>query len=140
AQGLADGSLSGTVSDASGAVLPGVTVTISNAKTEEQIATGEVGTYNFVALPAGEYVLTAQLPGFMTFRQGRIEIKPNQPLRQNITLSLGQIAETVIVSAAGRPKPTVPAGTPRRIRVGGNVIAAALVSQVKPVYPQTARD
>jgi periplasmic protein TonB len=44
------------------------------------------------------------------------------------------------VTAAGQPRPPAPQTTPQRIRVGGNVIAANLISQVKPVYPQSARD
>jgi len=57
-----------------------------------------------------------------------------------VLLSVGGIAERVTVTAAGQPRPPLPPGNPQRIRVGGNVIAANLISQVKPIYPQTARE
>src|SRR6185436_19713113 len=80
-----------------------------------------------------------QLPGFMTARIGGIEIKSSQTYRQNVILSIGSIAERVKVSAVGQPKQVVPSVVPQRVRVGGNVQAANLVSQVKPIYPESAR-
>ena len=77
---------------------------------------------------------------FIAFRKAWLEIKPSQTLQQNVILSVGSIAERVTVTAAGQPRPPLPPGTPQRIRVGGNVIAANLISQVKPIYPQTARE
>ena len=148
-QGLADGSLSGTVYDGSGAVVVGVTLTVSSMVTaprsviETEMQTtisGAAGEYQFRALPAGQYSLKGELPGFMTFRTARLEIKPSQTLRQNVTLSVGGVAERVTVTAVGQPKPAPLPGTPQRIRVGGNVQAARLIGQVKPIYPQSARD
>jgi len=139
-QGLADGSLWGTVYDGTGAVVPGVTVTVSNERIAEQITTGSAGEYEFRALLPGRYLLTAGLQGFMTANISGIEIKSAQVSRQSVTLSVGRIAERVTVSVAGQPKPLVTPGTPQRIRVGGNVQAANLISQVRPIYPQIARD
>ena len=139
AQGLADGSLSGTVYDGTGAVVPGVTVIVTNQQTQIETATGDVGNYEFRALPAGQYSLSAQLPGFMTARIG-LEIKSSQTLRQTVTLSVGSIAERVTVTAVGQPKPAAFPAIPQRIRVGGNVQAAKMISQVKPAYPQSVRD
>src|SRR5436190_1940017 len=58
----------GTVSDASGALIPGVTVTITNTGTNiaNMTVTNESGRYNFPALQPGTYKLTAELPGFRT--------------------------------------------------------------------------
>jgi TonB family protein len=139
-QGLADGSLWGTVYDGTGAVVPGVTITIANERIAEQMATGDAGQFEFRALTPGRYTLTAGFPGFMTANISGIEIRSAQASHQNVTLSVGRIAERVTVSVAGQPKPAVLPGVPQRIRVGGNVQAANLISQVRPIYPQTARD
>lgn len=153
AQGLADGSLSGTVYDGSGAVIPSVTLAVSTMTTlnngdrasvvETTMSTtiaGPTGEYEFRALPAGQYSLKAELPGFTSFRRAWLEIKPSQALTQNVILTVGSISERVTVTGAGQPKPAPLPGTPRRIRVGGNVNAANLISQVKPIYPQSAQD
>ena len=140
-QGLADGSLRGVVYDATGAVVPGVVVMVTDQqrRIESQITTGEVGQFEFRGLPPGSYSLAAQLPGFANARIGGIEIKSSQTYRQNIILSLGPIVQRVTVSATGQPRPAVPSGVPQRIRVGGNVQAANLISQVKPTYPESVR-
>ena len=60
--------VSGTVSDNSGALIPGVTVTATNTRTGV-VATNlsnETGTYNFVNLQPGNYKISAELPGFQT--------------------------------------------------------------------------
>ncbi len=148
-QGRADGSLVGTVSDSSGAVVPRVNVTVASLEAtptgmrETAIATNvsdEIGAFAFPALTPGQYSLKAELPGFATFRKAGIEIIRSQTTRQNILLSVGNIVQRVEVSAAGQPRPPVPQALPQRIRVGGNIIAAKLVSQVKPIYPQSARE
>jgi TonB family protein len=159
-QGLADGRLFGTVMDGSGAVVPGVAVTVDvfdpvqviskNAAGGVQlnlgnppvakVVTNEVGRFDFAALVPGLYSIKAELPGFATYHGPRIEIKSSQSVYQNIFMSVGNIVQRVEVSAAGTPRPPAPPVLPQRIRVGGNVMAAKLISQVKPVYPQTAQE
>ena len=67
-------------------------------------------------------------------------IAANQNVKQNVNLIVGNISERVVVTAQGPPKPAalLPAGTPRRIRVGGNVEPLRMTVQVKPVYPASA--
>src|SRR5262249_15311105 len=96
--------------------------------------------FAFTTLPEGQYSLKAELPGFTTFRRASIEIKPSQTVREDIIMFIGNIVERIQVRAAGQPKAPVLSGMPQRIRVGGNVIAANLISQVRPVYPHTARE
>jgi TonB family protein len=141
AQGLADGTLSGFVYDASGARVPGVAVTVTGQQIETQVATGDAGQYEIRALPPGFYSLAAQLPGFMIARVGRVEIKSSQISQRNITLLPGGVAERVTVNAVGQPKPAPQAPAfPQRIRVGGNIRPPNMIAQVKPVYPQSARE
>jgi TonB family protein len=137
-------SISGTISDASGAVIPGVGVTLLNvdATSDQKIVSNPAGFFQFADLPAGRYLLQVQLPGFHTFNSRLIELQGNEKVRQNVTLAIGSIVSRVDVSAAGTPRavPASEAAAPRRIRVGGNIQAANLITQVKPVYPQSARD
>ena len=68
-----DGTIAGVVRDASGAVLPGVTVEASSPVLIEKVrsvTTDGTGQYNIVALPPGAYTLTFTLPGFSVVRQG----------------------------------------------------------------------
>ena len=102
--------------------------------------TGEAGKFEFPALTAGDYLLKAELPGFVSYRKAWLTVKPSQASRENVVLSVGTITQKVEVTVPGRPRPPAPAGTPQRIRVGGNVVAANLISQVRPIYPQSARD
>jgi TonB family protein len=138
------GSLSGTAYDPSGAVVPGVTVTVTNIQTKsvETVTSGPAGEFRFQTLQAGDYSFQAELPGFVTTRIARLTIPSNQNVKENVSLIVGNIFETVVVTAPGPPKPQTlfPAGTPRRIRVGGNVAALRLVNQVKPVYPSNAQN
>jgi TonB family protein len=136
------GSLSGTAYDPSGAVIPGVTVVATNLQTRagQTTTNNAAGDYAFQQLPAGDYSLQADFPGFATSRIARIAIGANQNVKQNVNLIVGNISESVVVMAQGPPKPAtlLPAGTPRRIRVGGNVTSARMINQVRPIYPPTA--
>lgn len=146
AQGRADGSLGGTVSDGTGAVIPGVRVTVAsrtitgNTITETEIqdvTSDEAGKYYFAALTPGLYSLKAESTGFTTYRSV-VEVEVSKTTTPNIMLSVGSIAQRVTVTGVGQPRPAPLPGVPQRIRVGGNVVAANLISQVRPVYPATA--
>ena len=66
-----NGTIEGTVADVSGAVLPGVTVTVTNTDTgaSRAVVTNEKGVYRALLLPLGRYKVSAELPGFKTFEQ-----------------------------------------------------------------------
>src|ERR1051326_6944319 len=66
-----DASISGVVHDASGAVIPGVTVTVTNPATNfaRMAITNEAGVYNFPVLQPGVYNIKVELPGFRTIEQ-----------------------------------------------------------------------
>src|SRR5437879_1296836 len=72
----ANGAIEGTVLDASGGVLPGVTVTVSSADTgtERSVVTNEKGLYRVLLLPLGAYRVVAELPGFKKFEQVGINL------------------------------------------------------------------
>src|SRR5215510_10549908 len=93
--------LSGTVSDPTGALIPGVEVTAKNVDTGV-VSTGttnESGAYRFPSLQPGNYELSAALPGFQA-QAFRLTLGTAQQIRQNFTLQVGTVAQAVEVTAA----------------------------------------
>src|ERR1051325_7722601 len=76
----ANANVSGTVSDASGALIPGVTLTASNTQTGvvTSVISNEAGAYNFASLQPGVYRLSAELPGFRTQNYTGVELGTSQ--------------------------------------------------------------
>lgn len=93
--------LQGTVTDAQGAVMPGVTITIRNDQTGTQrvVVTDSAGSYQAAALQPGRYTVTAHLEGFRD-QVEPVELAVAQTVSVQIKLSVGGIAEKVDVSAA----------------------------------------
>ena len=99
AQGRAEGSLAGTVTDATQAVLPGVTVTATNPATgfvRETVSDTE-GSFQLPALPPGTYQVVATLAGFNTYK-GTVTITVGSEARVTIPLSVGAVQETLTVT------------------------------------------
>ena len=101
----ANGAIEGTVADASGGVLPGVTVTITNTDTgaERVVVSNEKGLYRAPLLPLGKYRVTAELQGFKKFEQKDIQLSVGQTATVNATLSVGAVSETITVSGTDVP-------------------------------------
>src|SRR3989442_1880597 len=100
AQGL--GTISGVAKDASGAVLPGVTVEAASPALIEKsrmAVTNESGQYTIVSLPPGVYSVTFTLPGFSTTRREGIEMLANFTAQVNADMKVGGVTETVEVTA-----------------------------------------
>jgi carboxypeptidase family protein len=98
---LAQGSLTGTVRDGSGAVLPGVTVEASSDALIEKTrsaTTDGTGQYRIIDLRPGIYVLTATLPGFATFKRDNIDLSGTQTITIPIEMRVGAIEESVVVT------------------------------------------
>src|SRR5206468_11401493 len=93
--------IAGTVRDQSGAVLPGVEVTMTQAETgvARTAVTNETGSYVLSNLPIGPYRLEAGLPGFRTFIQTGIVLQVNASPAINAILEVGQVSEQVEVQA-----------------------------------------
>ena len=72
--------LVGTIKDSSGAVVPGVTVALTNEATgvSRSTTSGEAGTYSFTSLQPGRYRLTAELQGFRKVERTGVELQVNQ--------------------------------------------------------------
>ena len=93
--------LSGTVSDASGALIPGTEIIATNTATgvASMAITNEAGAYRFASLQPGNYQVGATLPGFQgqTFR---LTLGTSQQIRQNFVLQVGTVTQAVEVSVA----------------------------------------
>jgi hypothetical protein len=101
AQVRSTGSVLGTVTDATGAVVPGSSVTLRNVETGATISatTDATGDYNFPVVAVGNYELTVSKEGFKTVLQGPFPVSALQNVRVNVTLTVGQISEKVTVTA-----------------------------------------
>ncbi len=95
------GGMVGNVTDPQGAVLPGVTVTITNVGTSLKLetVTDDTGNYVFRNLLPGTYEMTVSLAGFTTLKQTDIVVTAGTPRRQDARLAVGAPTETVVVSA-----------------------------------------
>jgi hypothetical protein len=101
ATALAQASLTGTVRDGSGGVLPGVTVEASSPvlieKTRSAVSDGS-GQYRIVDLRPGTYTLTFTLPGFVTVKRDGIELTGSQTITIPAEMRVGGIEETITVT------------------------------------------
>src|SRR5262245_25602341 len=95
------GQISGRVTDATGAVLPGVEVSVTQTETGlvRSVVTNESGLYTLPRLPVGPYKLDAALSGFRTFVQTGIVLQVNANLVMDAVLQVGEVAQTVEVQA-----------------------------------------
>jgi Carboxypeptidase regulatory-like domain/TonB dependent receptor-like, beta-barrel/TonB-dependent Receptor Plug Domain len=96
-----DATLTGLVTDSASAVMPGVVIKIRNTDTNivRSSQTNNEGSYTVTNLPPGPYELTAEKPGFSAYRQSEIVLQVDQVLRANIQLAIGNVNETVHVTA-----------------------------------------
>jgi len=95
------GQIEGTVTDESGAALPGVTVTARNADTgfERSSASDATGLYRLNLLPLGAYELSAQLQGFAGVKRSGLRLQVGETLTVPIALKVASVEETVTVTA-----------------------------------------
>ena len=93
--------LTGTVTDTTGALLPGVDVTLTNVDTgvTYSATSSGSGVYMFVNLPYGPYRLKCELPGFKAFVQQGILLETGFSRTVDVTLEVGEVTETVEVIA-----------------------------------------
>src|SRR5438093_11253881 len=96
------GTLTGTVSDTTGAVIPGVSIEAKNVQTGAlyQAGSSETGNYTLAQLPAGTYELSANLPGFKRYVRTGIMVSVATTLRIDVRLEVGVAGDSVTVEAA----------------------------------------
>lgn len=104
AQSVASGSISGRVSDESGATMPGVSVTLTSPALQlpQMLATtGTDGAYRFVDLPPGLYRIRYELSGFNTVVREDVRLNVGFAARIDINMKIGALEESVTVSGQG---------------------------------------
>ena len=177
------GKFTGTIFDPSDETVPNATIIMTNhkANTVDMTTSNAEGNFVFNALPAGEYEMKVQKPGFATYFAPQVVLEPSRDLAMTAKLNVGSLNEAVDVQAeyrgqryamdaqaakaaeaeakakAGIPTDTlgVPTGDSAqakeaaeaeakakatRIRIGGSVEAAKIITKVQPIYPQSAKD
>jgi hypothetical protein len=140
--------VSGSIVDQFTRALPGVTLALLNPQKQSkyEIKSDRTGHYEFVGVPPGNYVLTAELPGFATLKREGV-VLAGQVFQQNITMQVGTLQETITVVDDGVRRPQVnsarerPRVSPARLSscgdtpLGGNIRPPTKTRDVRPVYP-----
>ncbi len=95
------GSITGTVMDPSGAIVPNVKIIATNTGTNVTFngLSNEVGVYNLVFLPVGNYTVEAELQGFKKVVLGPFKLEVNQVARMDVKLEVGSSSETIEITA-----------------------------------------
>ena len=98
------GTITGVVTDPSGAAAPGVAIEAIHEATNAKVSTltTSTGAYRLVNLPVGIYNLTAKAAGFQTYARTGIQIQVNQTATINIPLRVGEVTETITVEGGAR--------------------------------------
>jgi len=104
AQDATTGRVIGTVTDPTGAVVPGASVILNNTGTGVQVAqqTNTVGQYTFVSVMPGDYQITVKKSGFLTSDVASIRVDVAKSYNVDVKLQLGATSQTVTVEAGAR--------------------------------------
>ncbi|MDQ6666045.1 MAG: carboxypeptidase regulatory-like domain-containing protein, partial [Acidobacteriota bacterium] len=95
------GTISGTITDAAGAAVPGAAIKGLNPATgqTQTATTTNEGTFSLLYLPAGKYTVTAEKTGFRTAEASNITVNVSTTARVDLTLEVGQVSDKVEVTA-----------------------------------------
>lgn len=98
-------SLSGQVSDVTGAIIPGASVTVTSTSTGAMrtTATNNSGEFNFQQLPSGRYTLMVASPGFATVKEPPFDLLVSQPANINVKMEVATGQTQVTVTASSQP-------------------------------------
>jgi hypothetical protein len=98
-------SIQGTVTDTTGALIPGATLTLTDLGTnEKQVRTSnDAGIFNFNALPADTFSLVVEMNGFQKKVLDKLQLNPEQANSINVQMEVGSAAQTVTVDASTAP-------------------------------------
>ena len=131
------GTFTGTIYDPSAAAVPNATIImIGQSGTRDMTTSDASGSFQFANLPAGHYEMEVLKPGFKPYIASSVSLEAGRDLSQDATLAMGDVEERVEVQGQGvAASNAAGAQNSKRIRIGGSVEAAQLLTQVMPVYP-----
>ena len=153
------GKFSGAIFDPSDGAVPTATIIMTNQKanTIDMTTSNAEGNFVFKALPAGDYEMKVLKPGFAVYRAPQVMLEPGRDVILTVKLDIGSITDNVDVefeyrgqrhafdaqgessTKASPSKETAAGAKPMRLRIGGNVEAAKVLTKVQPVYPEGAK-
>src|SRR5205807_1648499 len=96
------GEVTGHISDASGAAIPAAKISLTNIATNairETVSTGS-GDYTFAAVAPGVYRIRVEQPSFKTTGSNNVQVQVQQTVRLDFALEVGQVTESVEISAS----------------------------------------
>lgn len=137
------GSVTGRVTDPSGGVMPGATLTLTDQQTKSQQTTVASPTgFRFADVPPGDYELMARLSGFKSVVVA-VTVSSGSAVNETITLPIGSLSETITVQCAATAPSFLNAffpvlhaqDRPTPIRIGGQVREPRKIRHVAPVCP-----
>jgi hypothetical protein len=117
-------SLHGQVTDPSGAIVPGASVQLSGGGKSFSATSGGDGTYSFGTLPAGNYTLDVNVPGFTPFSESNVSIVSGTSRMLNIPLTIATQEQQVEVTADTRQLDTEPADNGNAVVLSGKDLDA----------------
>ena len=122
---VATSEISGTITDTTGAVIPGAKVTATNVATNvaHQTTADPAGHYIIPLLPPGDYTVTVEAGGFRTLIQSGISLQIAQQAKLDLTMQVGAVSETLQVTAQAPLLQTQSSAT-------GTVVNSQLVNQL----------
>jgi hypothetical protein len=112
-----NGTIEGTITDQSGAALPGVSVTVTNIDTGDTrvVVSNEAGVYRAPLLPLGRYRVSAEIQGFRKFEQQGLTLSAGQAAVININMTVGNLSEAITVTSES------PVAEPGKIDLGRTI-------------------
>jgi Carboxypeptidase regulatory-like domain len=121
-QNTNSGEIRGTVTDTSGAVVPAVTVKLTNTATgvTKDFITNDVGIYDTVSTPPGTYTITFTKSGFKETKLGPIDLRV-AVITENAALQVGAVTQEVTVTTGGAPLLQTESGQQGEIMVGSQI-------------------
>jgi TonB family protein len=133
--------LTGVVYDPTGAVLPGVELSLEDDRQNRwNASTDAAGRFEFAPVQPGAYTIKASLPGFKQLSQA-LTLQSASDWTRAVTLQVGDVRETVTVrEQRPRTERKAAGSSPVPVRVGGNIKPPTKVLHVAPRYPDSMRD
>ena len=134
--------LEGVVYDATGAVVPDVSVTLQPSSGAARKATSDTeGHFVFGDVSGGQYALEVAVAGFAPLSQ-KITLARDRDWTRAVTLQVGSVQEEIVITDRSPSQPTPPkqALGPTRVRVGGMIRPPTKRKDVRPIYPPALRD